>query len=113
MAYNEPDAVRMRAALKRIRGVSEQKMFGGICFLMRGNMLCGVGEPGFMFRVGKEQEDKALARPGASPIVFNKRRFGGLVWVEAARCKGPAMKSWLAMARKFVGPLPAKKKGKK
>jgi hypothetical protein len=113
MAYSEADAERMRAALKGVRGIAEQKMFGGICFLLRGNMLCGIGEPGFMFRVGKEQERAALKRPGASPIVFNGRRLGGLVWVKAEKCKGRAMTAWIGLARKFVGPLPAKKKGKK
>ena len=111
VAYNEADAARMRSALKGTRGIAEKKMFGGVCFLLREHMLCGIGEPGFMFRVGKEQEAAALARPGASPIVFNGRRFGGMVWVDARRCKGSTLSGWIVLAKKFVAALPPKKKG--
>lgn len=108
MAYSEADASRMRRALKGTRGLSEKKMFGGICFLLRDHMLCGIGEPGFMFRVGKAQEAEAFARPDASPVVFNGRRFGGMVWVKAARCDSRALKSWVALAKRFVVALPPK-----
>jgi TfoX/Sxy family transcriptional regulator of competence genes len=113
MAYSESDAQRMRAALKGARGITERKMFGGICFLLHGNMLCGIGKPGFMFRVGKEQHAAALKRPGASAVAFNGRRFAGLVWVRPDECTGSAMRSWLALAHKFVAPLPAKRKSKR
>lgn len=64
---------RVRRALARKRGVSEKKMFGGVCFLLREQMLCGTSKARFMFRVGKAQHAKALARRGASPVVFNAR----------------------------------------
>lgn len=110
MGYDEAAAARLRRALRRTTGVSEKKMFGGVCFLLHGHMLCGVGEPGFMFRVGKEQEANALARPGASPIVFNGRRYGGMIWVDASRCTDAALNAWVALAKKFVRTLPAKLK---
>jgi hypothetical protein len=109
MTYSEPDAARMRAVLKRTRGITEQKMFGGICFLWHDHMLSGIGKPGFMFRVGKEQQAAALKKPGASPLAFNGRRFGGLVWVDVRKCKARELRHLLAMAKAFVATLPPKR----
>jgi hypothetical protein len=89
----------MRTALARRPGISERAMFGGFCWMLNGNMLCGVEVGRFMFRVGKELETKALAKPGAEPIVFSGRRMGGLVWVNEAACRGHALASWIAFAR--------------
>jgi hypothetical protein len=81
-------------------------MFGGFCWMLNGHMLCGVEVGRFMFRVGKELEAEALARPGARPIVFNGRRMGGLVWVDEEACRGRALSSWIELAARFVGTLP-------
>ena len=110
MAYDEAAAERLRAALKRTRDINEQKMFGGICFMWRGNMLCGTGRRGVMFRVGKEQEAAALKLPGASRMVMAGRQMPGFVWVKPDRCKGAALRKGLALAKKYIGPMPAKKK---
>ncbi len=106
MPHDPHLANRMRAALARRRGISERAMFGGFCWMLNGNMLCGVEVSRFMFRVGKEREAKALAKPGARPIVFNGRRMGGLVWVDEAACRGRALASWIELASRFVGSLP-------
>ena len=108
IAYSEAAAERLRAALKGLHGISEKKMFGGICFLLRGNMLCGIGNFGFMFRVGKEQEAAALKRPGARPFDITGKRLDGLVHVRAQGRTARELRAWAAMARKFVGALPAK-----
>jgi TfoX/Sxy family transcriptional regulator of competence genes len=101
---------RMRAALSGRRGIAEKRMFGGVCFLLRGNMLCGVGQDKFMFRVGKDQDAEALKRPGAKPMDFTGRPMAGFVWVEPAKCDARRLKRWIAMAERYVGALPAKKK---
>lgn len=82
-------------------------MFGGVCFLLRGNMLCGTAASRFMFRVGKAQDAEALARPGARPMDFTGRRMAGFVWVEPD-CDARALKRWIAMAERYVRALPAK-----
>jgi hypothetical protein len=110
MAYDLDLADRLRKALAGRKGISETKMFGGICFMLNGNMLCGVETGRFMFRVGKEQQAKALAKPGARPMDFTGRPSGGLVWVDAKACKGRALSGWIALAETFVGELPKKKK---
>ena len=62
-------------------------MFGGLCFLLRGNMLCGTGKADFMFRVGKDQDAAALKRAGARPMDITGRVMKGFVWVESgAKC---------------------------
>ena len=113
MAYDQAAAERLRAALGRTRHIAEQKMFGGICFMWRGNMLCGAGWRGVMFRVGEQQEASALKLPGASRMVMAGRRMPGFVWVNPDSCKGAALKKGIALAKKYVGPMPAKKKKKK
>lgn len=83
-------------------------MFGGYCWLLNGNMLCGVEVGRFMFRVGKDHEAEALGRAGAEPIVFNGRRMGGLVWVEADACLDAGLEAWITLASRFAGGLPPK-----
>jgi hypothetical protein len=107
---NESLAARLREALAGTRGVTEKKMFGGVCFLLRGNMLCGTGQEKFMFRVGKAQDAAALARPGAKPMDITGRVMQGFIWVDPARCDARAIGRWLAMAKAYVGTLPAKEK---
>lgn len=102
--------LRLRSALKGRRGVTERKMFGGLCFLLRGNMLCGTGKDDFMFRVGKAQDAAALKRPGARPMDITGRVMAGFVWVDPAKCDARRLKAWVAMAQAYVGDLPAKKK---
>lgn len=80
-------ADRMRAALRRRAGITEKKMFGGYCWMLNGNMLCGVEVGRFMFRVGKTLEAHALARPGTSPMDITGRPMKGFVWVRAEEPK--------------------------
>ncbi len=79
MAYDEGLAQAMRDALEGHEGISEKKMFGGLCFLLNGNMVCGVHKGGAMFRVGKAAEAEALAIPGTGPMTFTGRKMGGMV----------------------------------
>jgi len=105
-------AERVRAALAGKRAITEKKMFGGTCFLLREHMLCGTGKQGFMFRVGKPQYAKALARRGATPVVFNGREFEGFVWVDPQTCNARALKRWIALAQDYVGALPPKRRSR-
>ena len=110
MAYNEQLAIKIRTMLKETPDIEEKKMFGGLCFLLKGHMLCGVEKERFMFRVGKEQETQALNRPGSTIIEFNGRRMGGLIWVDPQTCKGSSLKNWMALALGFIRSLPPKRK---
>lgn len=113
MAYDEALAERFRDGLRGVKGVTERKMMGGLCLLLNGNMLGGIdktktGRDRYMFRVGKDNEARALSRPGASIVEMGGKRLGGLIFVDADACKGAALKRWIAMAMAFVGPLPKK-----
>lgn len=74
----------MRADLGLRDGLSEKKMFGGLCFLLYGNMVCGVHKGGAMFRVGKPSEAEALDLPGVEPLSFTGRKMGGMVEADGA-----------------------------
>ena len=108
MPFSPHLADRMRGALRDRAGIQEKKMFGGYCWMLNGNMICGVEVGRFMFRVGKSQEGEALSRPGVEPIVFAGRKMGGLVWVDADACEGDALSGWIDFAARFVGGLPPK-----
>lgn len=108
MPYDIALANRMRSALATRAGIDERKMFGGYCWMLRGNMLCGVEVGRFMFRVGKEQEPVALGRLGASPMDITGRPMKGFVWVSAEHAGGDELDAWIDLATQFVGSLPAK-----
>jgi len=84
-------------------------MFGGTCFLLRNNMLCGTGSGNFLFRVGKEAHATAVKRRGAKAMVHGGRRMEGFIWVDPSACNAKSIKSWLDLAVGYVGKLPAKK----
>ena len=98
----------MRVALRQRAGVAEKKMFGGYCWMLNGNMLCGVEVGRFMFRVGKALEADALTRPGASPMDITGRPMKGFVWVRAEEAEGQALQAWIDLAARYVGAMPAK-----
>lgn len=81
MAYSEQLADAMREELGIQPGLTEKKMFGGLCFLLNGNMVCGVLKDGAMFRVGKDREAEAL-KLGAEPLAFTGRKMGGMVEID-------------------------------
>lgn len=100
---------RLGASLRAPRAaVGEKRMFGGVCFLLRGNMLCGTSSEGYMFRVDPARHGEAARLPGAKPLVMNKRTMQGFFWVEPTACDGRALRRWLALAQDYVGKLPAK-----
>ena len=109
MAYSEELAQIFRDALLDVAGITEKKMFGGLCFMLNGNMLCGVHKAGGMARVGKDNEAAALELDGVEPMSFTGRRMGGMVDIsEAAIVHSGIRDSVLALAREFVESLPAK-----
>lgn len=109
MAYDPGLAQILRDDLAALDGITEKKMFGGLCFLLNGNMLCGVHKGGGMFRVGKDNEPAALAVDGAAPMTFTGRKMGGLIDVSDDGLADDARRSrWLALAQDFVAALPAK-----
>ena len=108
MPHDPHLADMLRGALAGRPGITEKAMFGGYCWMLNGNMLCGVGVGRFMFRVGKDLEAEALKRPGAAPAIMGKRRMTGIVWVQADACLATGLDDWIDFAARFAGSLPAK-----
>jgi len=109
MAYDEGHAEILRDHLASLPGVIEKRMFGGLCFMLNGNMLCGVHKGGAMFRVGKDNEQAALAIEGTSPLSFTKKKMGGMLDVDEDLLENDDRRTQLmALALQFVGNLPAK-----
>lgn len=109
MAYDQTHYEIMAASLGVQDGLSERRMFGGLCFMLHGNMLCGVHKGGGMARVGKDREVEALALPGVTPLSFTGRRMGGMVDLGEETFDDPAaLNAVLGLALDFVRELPPK-----
>lgn len=110
MAYDEALAARVRARLAGACGVTERRMFGGLCFLVNGHMCAGIVGETLMLRVGPERYAEALARPHAREMDFTGRPLKGMVYVDAPGIAGAAaLGRWLEMALAFAQRQPAKK----
>jgi hypothetical protein len=109
MAYDENAAARLRAELGTLPGLTEKKMFGGICFLLGGNMVCGVLGDHIIVRVGAAQYAASLAQPGARVFDFSGRPMTGWVTVApAGYASADDLARWVKLAVAFAGSLPAK-----
>ena len=108
MAYDEKLAKRIRKLIAGNERITERKMFGGIAFMLNGNMFCGVIKDDLMVRVGPDAHEDALAKPYARPMDFANRPMKGMVFVEPDGLNEPALGHWVTEAAAFVGSLPAK-----
>ncbi|MGB0507214.1 MAG: TfoX/Sxy family protein [Pikeienuella sp.] len=109
MAFSQENYEKLAAALGVMDGLSEKRMFGGLCFMLHGNMLCGVHKGGGMFRVGKDNHEQALALPGVSPMEMTGRKMGGFVEFEEYLFDDPdVMSELINLGLNFVGALPPK-----
>ncbi|MEZ5779529.1 MAG: TfoX/Sxy family protein [Paracoccaceae bacterium] len=108
MAYDEGLAQLLRDELAD-EPIVEKKMFGGICFMLNGNMLCGVHKGGAMFRVGKENEAAALAVPGAGPMMMTGRKMSSMIDLAGEAAADDARRARImTLALGFVKSLPPK-----
>lgn len=109
MAYSEALAQRVRALLPAQGEVREQKMFGGLTFMLRGNMCCGILGDELMVRVGPEQFGSALAQPHARMIDFTGRPMKGIVMVAPEGVAADVgLAGWVGKGVAFAASLPAK-----
>ncbi|HEY7609837.1 MAG TPA: TfoX/Sxy family protein [Alphaproteobacteria bacterium] len=88
--------------------ITEKRMFGGVCFLLRGNMLCGAGKNGYMIRTDRARQAEAERLPGGLPVVMRGRAMQGFFWVDPEACDGKELDRWLALGEAYVAKLPAK-----
>jgi len=109
MAYDEALAQRIRAALPAVPGLTEKKMFGGIAFMVNGNMACGVTQDNLMVRMNPDATSEALAQPNVRLFDMTGRPMKGWVVVEPAGIQAEDdLAHWIAHGVAFAQSLPAK-----
>jgi TfoX/Sxy family transcriptional regulator of competence genes len=113
MAYDEALAERIRKTLSRRRGITEKKMFGGLAFLHRGNMCCGVVGKDLVVRLGEEGALRALEKgKGATrEMDFTGRPMKSMVYVGPRGTKtDKRLRDWVDKAVDFAKTIPPKLK---
>ena len=109
MAYDLGLATRIREVIGGQPGLTEKRMFGGLAFLLHGNMACGVRGEELMVRVAADEADAALEEPGARPFDMTGRPMKGWILVapEGVTTKS-ALAAWIERGTRFAGTLPPK-----
>jgi hypothetical protein len=110
VAYDEELADRIRGLLRGVRGLTEQKMFGGLAFLINGNMaIAASGGGGVLVRVDPAQSDRLLATTKARPMEMRGREMAGWLRVDPNDVRTKAQLSkWATLGRTYAASLPAK-----
>ncbi len=109
MAYDTVLAQRIKAQIGDKPGFTEKVMFGGIGFMLHGNMACGVNKDDLIVRVGPETYDDALGQPHAKIFDFTGRPMRGWVMVSPeGTVSDEDLQHWVMMGVDFSSSLPKK-----
>jgi TfoX/Sxy family transcriptional regulator of competence genes len=115
MAFNEHLNDRIREALADLQNVEEKRMFGGSCYMVNDKMCIGVIHDEMMCRVGPDNYEMAVEKPGCREMIFTTRPMKGYVYVaeEALRTQDE-FHYWINLCLDFnIHAIPSKKKMKK
>lgn len=111
MAFDQSLASRIRDALARTRNVEEKRMFGGVAFLLRGNLLVGVWKDSLIARIGPDAYADALLEPHVREFDITGRAMKGWVLVELEGVdEDERLREWISRAEAFVVTLPVKQR---
>ena len=109
MAASKLLVERIRHVLSRRRGITEKKMFGGVCFLLNGNMLVAVWNDSLIARLGVERAEIALTEPDVREMDLTGRPMKGWIIVGQDGIDGDQqLTRWIDLSTTFVRTLPAK-----
>ena len=109
MAYSESLAERIRVVVKGRRGISEKKMFGGVGFLLKGNMCVGIWKDSLIVRLGEEEGNAALLEEHVRPFDITGKPMKGWAMVEPDGLEtDDQLKRWIEKSIDFVATLPPK-----
>lgn len=109
MAYDETLADRIRDVLGARESVGERKMFGGVAFMVGGNMAVGVIGEDLMVRLDPADAEKALAEPHTRPMDFTGKPMKGMVYVDPGGTEADDdLSAWVEAGADFAASLPAK-----
>ena len=107
MPFDEALAARVRRRLHDERGTVEKRMFGGIAFLVGGNMCCGVHRSELIVRLHPEHAERALDEPGARVFDLSGRPMKGWILVGSNALEDErVLAGWLGLALAYVRSLP-------
>ncbi len=110
MAYDEELAGRVRDRLAGESGLEEKAMFGGLAFLLAGNMAVGVAGEELMVRLGRDAADDMLEQPDVRPFDKTGRRMTGWILVAPGALRSEAaLAGWVGRGVEFARGLPAKR----
>ena len=103
-------AERVRMLVGEHPGITEKYMFGGLTFLLNGHILVGTKKDGrILLSVGKEHNDEALKRPGATQMIHGERTMKGFIWVEGEAIEDDDdLRAWVELAERWVSAMPPK-----
>jgi len=107
VTYNETLDKRI-ATCAEAWDTTRRKMFGGTCYLLDGNMMCGVYKDDLILRLGEPAASEAMLKPTVRAFDITGRPMKGWVMVEGADLTDDQLCRWLGEARAFVETLPAK-----
>ncbi len=108
--YNEKLETAIDSAVKRWKDVDKKKMFGGVCYLLKGNMCFGILKDFLIVRMDKEQGEKSLKARNVKPFDITGRPMAGWVMVEEAGWKSAVgLAKWIGIGKEFALSLPEKK----
>ena len=109
MAFDTKLAERVREQLKKKRGLTEKKMFGGLAFLLNGNMSCGIHRDELIVRLDPEKTEEALRQKNTRIFDLSGRPMRGWILVQAKGLATEAtLAKWIQMGVKYASSLPAK-----
>jgi len=109
MAYDEGLAQRVREEVEELPGFDEKKMFGGLCFLLHGNMACGILKDDIIVRVGAENYEASLKMPNTREFDLTGRPMKGWVVVSSDGLESDeGLLQWLQKGIEYAGSLPPK-----
>jgi len=109
MAYNEDLAQRIREELLGMPGFVEKKMFGGVGFLLGGNMACGVNKDELIVRVGPDEHENALSQPHVRVFDMTGKPMQGWIMVSPdGYTSDQDLKKWVQLGVAFARSLPPK-----
>ena len=109
MAFNEALAQRIRQGLAQRKNIREKKMFGGIGFLLNGNLLVGVWKDSLIVRLGLDEAEEALLEPHVRAFDITGKPMKGWLLVASEGVEADdQLKEWIKRAVNFVGKMPEK-----
>ena len=109
MPYSHSLADRVRQTLRNRRNIAEKKMFGGVGFLLHGNMLVGIWQQSLIVRLGPEQASEALKQDHVRQFDVTGRPMKGWIMVEPDGLEtDQQLAEWVERATQFVETLPPK-----